>query len=116
MKLKLDKIKVYCALKNWSLTDLAREVGTSKQDISQMISRNSTTNEKLMGIAKALGINVDQLYEDSEFKPILAKEPESPYLRRDCKNESELLMLHDRDILQLKSSVLELQNRLGLNV
>lgn len=54
MNQKEEKLKVALARANMSMSELARQLGTTPQNLSTKIKRNTLTDEDMMSIAKVL--------------------------------------------------------------
>ena len=57
-----DLIRRLCAENNISLSELARRIGQSRQNLYKKMQRNTLTNEELQQIADALGVKFEQSF------------------------------------------------------
>lgn len=64
MKLNAWKIKLLLAEKEMNQADLANKCGVNRQQINEILSRESCTLKTLGRIAKALGIPVAEIVKD----------------------------------------------------
>lgn len=66
---------VLSAASGWKVTDLARQSGVSKSQVSRILRGKSTPSpETLMALARALGLEVPQLEFDLQSELIAAAE------------------------------------------
>lgn len=64
MKLNAWKIKILLAEKEMNQADLANKCGVNRQQINEILSRESCTLKTLGKIAKALGIPVAEIVRE----------------------------------------------------
>lgn len=57
-----DLVKELCKQKNVSISELARMIGQSRQNLNKKINRDTLTLEELSQIADALGARFEQAF------------------------------------------------------
>lgn len=63
-----DMIRELCSKKGISISELARRIGQSPQNLGKKLKRETLTLDEMMEIAKAVGVSYEQAFvlEDSE--------------------------------------------------
>ena len=66
MKLNAWKIKLILAEKEMNQSDLAVKIGVNRQQINELLSRETCTLKTLGRIAKALGVPAAEIVKEGE--------------------------------------------------
>lgn len=64
MKLNTWKIKMLLAEREMSQSDLAIKIGVNRQQVNDLLSRETCTLKTLGRIAKALGVSVEEIVKE----------------------------------------------------
>lgn len=64
MKLDVPKIKLILAEREMNQSDLAKKCGVNRQQINNILSRESCTLKTMGKIAKALGVPVQEIVKE----------------------------------------------------
>ena len=63
-----EKIRILLKRKNVSITELSNKIGTTRQNLTNKLSRNNFSEKDLSAIATALECNLILEFEDQETK------------------------------------------------
>ena len=64
MKLNVWKIKLILAEKEMNQSDLAVKIGVNRQQVNEILSRETCSLKTLGRIAKALGVSVQEIVKE----------------------------------------------------
>lgn len=67
-----ELIKQICAGQNVSISELARRIGQSRQNLNKKLQRGTLTSDEMQLIANALGVKFEQTFTLSDGEKLRA--------------------------------------------
>ena len=67
-----ELIKQICAGQNVSISELARRIGQSRQNLNKKLQRGTLTSDEMQLIANALGVKFEQTFTLPDGEKLLA--------------------------------------------